>query len=559
MPTFVIVLLSILPVFYISLFLHELGHVICARLTGWAPTSVGMGTGRLFLVVPVGGCRVYFSTRKPFQGGNFTHYPRLLPTRWRKAGVIAGGGLANTLVTALSLASVAVLPSAAVILFTFAGVNAFFALTALIPFSTRVGPTTAWSDGALILRVLRGRRLAGAGDYFRLLHALSGLWRESGDLKALRVFTVSAAALWSKLGDAARARELLEEARGIAADIPPTLRIYEKLVAAEAALAAGDLAAAGSQMDEVEAEFRALHHPAGLLLTALARGRWLLSSGDAAAALACYESIEVDPLLRGQDETIRAEVYRQQLICRRAVQGGKGTDEPLIEYDLPRSFEPLPLLDLLAYKGLAEVYARIGRNRHAAAAYGRALDAVAALDAAISEPDRERFRASQSGLIRATQDSLRANGEEEEAARLDTFFAPAGVEEKDVKNKEQDPGLRKKFRRGVALALLNLAVVVAVWLLVPPYPEQTAPSLAAGQPNWTRLTYTLCVSFGTSLMGISTACGLGLGLLGAAASRSDPRFRALGANLILTLSMLPWAIILLFLMLLTAGKQLAGW
>jgi tetratricopeptide (TPR) repeat protein len=288
------------------------------------------------------------------------------------------------------------------------------------------------SDGEQILRILRGRDRTEPGDLLREFRTLSRVWRESGDWRALRAHTVVVAQCWAGLGDAGRAQELLEEARGVDAEPSRPHRAYETLVGGEVALARGDLAGAGSQFTEAEAEFRRLDHPAGLLLTALARGRLLLRLGDTAATLTYFEEVATSPLLR-RLPALRPLVDRQIRYCRYERPGGGGVDASLADYESLPPHERSPLQDRQVYTEVAAARERAGRHEQAAEAYGRALEAVAALDQSFSDPDRERFRSTQSGLIRAAQKSLRATGREEEAAKVDSFFLPAAEIERQEK------------------------------------------------------------------------------------------------------------------------------
>ena len=69
MPPSALLALLLLPaIIYVSGFLHELGHAVCASLSGAEVTSFGMGIGRPFWVGTWRGGRVYLGRRKPFQG-----------------------------------------------------------------------------------------------------------------------------------------------------------------------------------------------------------------------------------------------------------------------------------------------------------------------------------------------------------------------------------------------------------------------------------------------------------------------------------------------------------
>jgi hypothetical protein len=539
-----VALAALFPVLYASALVHEAGHAACARLVGGMPSSFGLGLGRLFFVGSLGRSRVYFGARKPFQGIAFSLYPQLLPERWRQVGVLAGGIAANALTAVVSLALVGVLPGTWPVLYTSALVNALLALSNGFPFSVRIGPLTLRSDGAQILQTLLGRRRTEPGDLFRTLHLLSGLWRESGDLRTLRYYTAAAAAMWNELGDAARARELLEEARDIAADPLPPFRAYEKLVAAEATLAEGDPRSAGSQLDAAEADFRGLDHPAGLLLAGLIRGRLLVRLGDKAGALDCYEALAANPILRWQ-RPLRSLVQRQICCCRHELPGGGGIDASLAAYEALPPRERTPLQDRVVYTEVAEARGRAGRHEEAAAAYGRALDAAAALDRTLSEPDRDRFRSAQAGLIRAAQENLRAAGKEEDAARLDSFFAAAAEKDQRLASEKEARVGRVRLRRGLALTVFNVAVAVAaVALALHLWPVPGRPASAPGGllvAGWR--DDLLLLSFGLgSLLVFFTAVGGGIGLPVALVSWWVPKLRQFAGNLMLACGMIPWLV-----------------
>ena len=78
-----LVLVALLPVLYLSIVVHELGHAVLGWLAGWRITSLGMGTGRPLLVLSWRGVRVYFCRNRPLQGLTFLYAPQLYPARSR--------------------------------------------------------------------------------------------------------------------------------------------------------------------------------------------------------------------------------------------------------------------------------------------------------------------------------------------------------------------------------------------------------------------------------------------------------------------------------------------
>lgn len=560
MTTVIVVLVSIWPVLYVSGFLHEAGHALCTRLSGGMCPSFGMGLGRLFLVVPVGRSRVYFGFRKPFQGVAFAIYPQLLPARWCQAVMMAGGIAANALVAVLTLALAVAFWSAAPVLLTFALVNGLMAVMNAIPFRVRVGPMTLRSDGAQILRILLDRNEVEPGDLLRTFRVLGSLWRESGDLLTLRYSTAGVADYWNELGDPGRARVLLEEARSLPVEPPPPLRAFETLVDGSTALAQGDLAAAGARIGEAETEFRQLDHSTGLLLTELVRASLLLRLGDTGAALACYEELATNPLLRWQ-RTLRSIVRRQIAMCRCELPGGGGAEASLATYEALPRHERTPLKDLQVYKEVARDLSKAGRHEEAAAAYGRALEAVAALDRTLSEPDRERFRTVQTGLVLAARDCFQAAGKEEEAVQLHSFFESTARKEQEADDEKVRRVARSRLWRGLALSVVNTAVTAAALFFVfsiPPLAAGAAPPGRYAPPRPGQPESVVLAALGIFLMGFFTACGVGIGLPAAAAGRWFPKLRPFAANLILTCASIPWLVILLFLATLSMGSYFLG-
>ena len=86
-----IVLALLLPVTHVSVFVHELGSAVMGRAAGLVVKSSGIGTGRPFLVMTVGGTRVFRCRSRPLQGLTFCYFSSFSPDRRRMVPFLAGG------------------------------------------------------------------------------------------------------------------------------------------------------------------------------------------------------------------------------------------------------------------------------------------------------------------------------------------------------------------------------------------------------------------------------------------------------------------------------------
>src|SRR5438128_2503699 len=102
-------LIVLIPVLYVSHFLHELGHVLLGRWNGHVVTSFGMGLGRPFWAASWRGTRVYLSFKRPLQGVTFWFADRIYPTLWQKVWSLAGGVLAQCILAIAAIAMLALL------------------------------------------------------------------------------------------------------------------------------------------------------------------------------------------------------------------------------------------------------------------------------------------------------------------------------------------------------------------------------------------------------------------------------------------------------------------
>ena len=103
MPEPLLFCLFLLAALYLCVIVHEAGHALIGMAVGFVVTSVGLGTARPFLIIPMGRARLYLGLIQPFQGITFAFLPRPSPDRRRMAAFVSGGIAANALFAAASL------------------------------------------------------------------------------------------------------------------------------------------------------------------------------------------------------------------------------------------------------------------------------------------------------------------------------------------------------------------------------------------------------------------------------------------------------------------------
>src|SRR5207249_1900460 len=144
---FIVELVLIFPVYYISIFFHELGHAVLGRLTGHVVNSFGLGLARPFAVFSCRGTRIYFCLSRPTQGLTFLFPEDIISPPWKSAVMYAGGLSANLLMGSLSLFLWFHASWGTSLWLVAALVNGFMSLISLIPFSVSIGKATAHTDG----------------------------------------------------------------------------------------------------------------------------------------------------------------------------------------------------------------------------------------------------------------------------------------------------------------------------------------------------------------------------------------------------------------------------
>ncbi len=446
------------PVFYTSIFVHELGHAVCGWIAGFRITSFGVGAGRPFWSTYWRGTLIYLSLQRSFLGLTFAIHPRLFPSRWQWSCFLAGGIAANLLTAVLASVLWCLVPGGWVFWGPLAVLNLLLGVTSAVPAVARVGKLTVRSDGVALLRTwLCGSPLPD--DETRVLQIckeLRGLWGARLDLAIRRTYLLRGATIWLSLGDEEQARQLLKAIRLYTFEQAPATLLDGALVAGLTALAAGDPEGAISALEEKgQTEER--------FLVRWLRGSFFLRRGEAARAAELLEELATHPLAR-PGAPLHAALLASRLTARCALSDEKGLYNLLTQYEKLPPRRRAALADLTLYPVLAAFYRRRGDEARTVAAYQRALDAIRQLDERLVEPeDRGRFRSCRAALVQRAREYFEQTGRMDAVAQVQEVFPDYEKRKQEAEQRRQRVDGRL-LRTGIMLLLLNLASAAASWL-----------------------------------------------------------------------------------------------
>lgn len=470
---------AFLLAYYASIFLHELGHALMCRRSGFVLTSFGMGVARPFWVGRWLGARVYLGRTRPFQGLTFFWMPQLIPSRRQYLRVLAGGILAHILLTAAALMLSRIVPGwwgnfGAMV----AALNGTLALINAMPLTIRIGGTTFANDGAQILGYCRTGAAPSTSPMAssRLVAALRPLLLSIGDTTSLSVYLLGAAASSAELGDVGQAGRFLAEAEALLPDPPPVLRALAATVRAVVACAAGELDAAGAALDAAERDFRTSAHDAGLYFVAAARADLRLRRGDAPGASVDLDALAALPIVADRP-AIRTALLVSRLVARAAMPRGDGVDGLATEYRAARRRAPSATRDFRVAAALADHFAGREDWERTVPACRDALRALRDLDDDLPDAaEHARFLQIHAGPIAAIRDTFRRAGRPEEADGVDDAFPDP---ETRARRRAEARGMcdRRRLRLGWRMTLGNV-------LLIPILAAVVRLSALDGGPRW---------------------------------------------------------------------------
>jgi hypothetical protein len=527
-PLFVVALA--LPITYLSVFVHELGHVLVARAVGLLVNSFGLGTGRPFFTRSVRDIRFFLCRSRPLQGLTFCFIPDLSPPRRKIIPFFAAGLLANGLLAVVAFILSKSVPWGKPLWEIVALVNGLFAITNVIPFERRVGNTILRSDGRLMLLALRRRPVTmPATALIEFVKALRGFWESIGDKRTLRGNVAASAAAWADLGDSERATVAFAEAQALPTIESRAYTARESLVHAAVVAAAGKTDDAWSALDQAEEVYRAKDDELGLLHVAVARAKLQILRGDITGALAQLDKLKGNPLVR-HHSPLQIESVLARLSAAIAASDSKSATENLAQYHAARRQQPSPSRDLRVYRALARYFTEKEDWRNAAPAFRAAAVAIDEIASAWTDPaDRARFLERESAFLTEARDRLRALGKPLDAERfIEPLLTVEAFERKlaDVPRQRN----RRRFRKGLWLMLANVCCSVAFVLTM------GALGVYLGPGRRPPIGFLL-VAFGFALCTILAATYLVFHVL---VGRLIPVLRGRGGSVVLALSCLPW-------------------
>jgi hypothetical protein len=532
--------MALLPVLYVSVFLHELGHALAGRAVRFAITSFGLGTQRPFLVVPVGGTRIFFALVRPLQGITFSFPRSLFPSRGQMALFLSGGILSHLVLTIAATALAASLSWGGSLWLVFAGVNAILGLSNLVPVTFKAGKAILRSDGALIWQTLRWGAIATPAPVsIQNLAFWRPLWTAIGDHLALQVNLLSAAVSWVDLEDIERAEASLQEADALAGPQPtlPSLRVFRDLAASGIALGRGQLADSDAALSDAESLLRGEDNPPLRLSVSASRAMHRLLKGETAGGRAELEALSAGPVAASHPRL--AMVLLEFRLAAALEMGDEFEVERLLPvYEGLRSTQPSAARDLRVYRSMARMHSAHQNGLAAESAYRHALEAVSQFADAWADPaERVRFVQKHSGLIEEARACLVAQGKGEDAARLTD---PLQNPERLVRRPEEARDARDRRLRRIALRIMALNVVSACAFF---------GAMILGKPHGILLAMpAVPLVFFTGVAALYLLFDRMIG-------RHTKLFRGSGGAVILFFSCFPWLTVIFSVVLVALGPQ----
>lgn len=203
---------------YLAVVVHEIGHLVAARLVGYRVSSLGLGLADPLCILPLpGNLRFYLCRNTPLQGLTWVLRPRWAVSRERDRVLLLGGVLANLagVIVGLWLYFSPLPLTVRAIGAVSVAIHGFFAMVNLLPVPFRLGGATFRSDGAQLAGVLQSPFRHTVPSPHTLL-ASRPLWEAIGDTTILTYQLLNAALACIELGDNEAANRYIREAQTVA-------------------------------------------------------------------------------------------------------------------------------------------------------------------------------------------------------------------------------------------------------------------------------------------------------------------------------------------------------
>ncbi len=453
-----IVLALLLPVTYLSVFVHELGHALIGRAVGFVVTSFGIGTARPFLVMTVRGMRIFFCRSHPFQGITFCFYEQLVPSKWRVIPFLASGIAANVLVALAALGIWRWLPSAQTLWLVIVAVNCLFAILSLVPLRGQIGRFTLENDGLQILHALRGRTSQQSAPLIiQSAYSIRPLFESIGDQLTLKLHLLGSACAWVELGDRERADKDHAEALSLPEPTQPALRARRALLVAAIAVDTGQIEEAATGLEIANRAFREVGDELGQFYVAVGRAQLRIARGDAQGAFDELSELQ-SHRLGARDWLHERELIQTRLAAAIALADEESVAAHLEQYEAGRE-RTSATRDLRVYRAVASFYAAQGDSLKAEQAYLAAAKAIRELADAWADPaERDRFLERQSEFLSEAATYVRLSNNALDGSRvIDPLLSRETVaRQPDQKSVALD---RRLMRIGGWIILANFACI----------------------------------------------------------------------------------------------------
>ncbi|MHC4600576.1 MAG: site-2 protease family protein [Planctomycetota bacterium] len=196
---------------YLSTWIHECGHAVAGKISGFRITSVGIGFGAPLLRWQLGDTVFFISLRRPFQGITTSVRDSWPTKKSAKATLLLGGLGANLVFAGLAYGGYRFLPDLSAWFSLLALVNAAFAILSLLPANIALPGVALKTDASQVLTLFFGKkkpreRFVGVHDAERFVAFLSAVEDRYGEFH----YRIHLASNLTVIGHPRRALEVLE-------------------------------------------------------------------------------------------------------------------------------------------------------------------------------------------------------------------------------------------------------------------------------------------------------------------------------------------------------------
>ena len=204
-------LLAPLIALYLVIMFHEFGHVFMGKRRGYRVSSVLIGLGGPFLILPFGGTRYCFGMSRFGGGITFALHRHLFTEKRDHIALLLGGAYGNLVGLILGLLCLWIQVPFPLFLLWFVGLNALMGITNLVSFQSEMGAKqrfTLRTDGGQIQALTKGTPEALPGTQIRNLSAVRVLLEVVGDTLQIGGTYLVMALQYVAIGDQEEAERL---------------------------------------------------------------------------------------------------------------------------------------------------------------------------------------------------------------------------------------------------------------------------------------------------------------------------------------------------------------